>query len=239
MSDKNSAALRALILITTPKLADRALALFEQGELPVQYRFHGYGTASSETVDLLGLGNIDKSVIAALVCQRSADAMLCRLYRELGLSTTNTGIAFTLPLTGCSRLLYELMCGHDDAANHTTEEGETMSEYSMIAAIINQGFSEEVMTAARTAGAGGGTVFHIRRITGDEVKQSWTLSQHDEREAVLIIAEAKGKLDIMRAISEKCGMNSEAQGVVLSLPIDSVIGLGSTRYISSEHERAD
>ena len=35
----------------------------------------------------------------------------------------------------------------------------------------------------------------------------------------------KHKVQIMRAISEKCGMQTEAKGPVLSLPIDSVMGL--------------
>jgi len=30
----------------------------------------------------------------------------------------------------------------------------------------------------------------------------------------------------MRAISEACGMNSDANGIVLSMPIDNAIGLG-------------
>ncbi len=33
------------------------------------------------------------------------------------------------------------------------------------------------------------------------------------------------KLKIMQAIGEKCGIHSEAKGVVISLPIDSVIGI--------------
>ena len=47
----------------------------------------------------------------------------------------------------------------------------------------------------------------------------------DEKEIVLIIASAENKVGIMRAISEACGVKSEAEGVVMSMPIDEVIGL--------------
>ena len=40
-----------------------------------------------------------------------------------------------------------------------------------------------------------------------------------------VLAEQDKKVDIMRRISETCGMHSEAKGVVLSLPIDEVMGL--------------
>ena len=42
---------------------------------------------------------------------------------------------------------------------------------------------------------------------------------------VLILAEHESKVGIMSAISEKCGMHSEAKGLVVSLPIDSVMGI--------------
>lgn len=42
---------------------------------------------------------------------------------------------------------------------------------------------------------------------------------------MLILAEHDKKVNIMRAVSEKCGMKSEANGLVVSLPIDSVMGI--------------
>ena len=45
-----------------------------------------------------------------------------------------------------------------------------------------------------------------------------------EKEMILIITEQENKLKIMQAISAKCGLHSEADGLVLSLPIDTVIG---------------
>ena len=42
---------------------------------------------------------------------------------------------------------------------------------------------------------------------------------------ILILADAEHKLPIMQAIGEKCGVHSDAKGIVLSLPIDSAVGL--------------
>ena len=41
----------------------------------------------------------------------------------------------------------------------------------------------------------------------------------------MILARHEDKVAIMSAVSEKCGMHSEAKGLVMSLPIDSVMGL--------------
>ena len=42
---------------------------------------------------------------------------------------------------------------------------------------------------------------------------------------LFIVAENESKLKIMQAIGDKCGMHSDAKGIVLSLPIDTVIGM--------------
>jgi len=96
----------------------------------------------------------------------------------------------------------------------------------LIITVVNQGYSEAVMDAARKAGARGGTVVHSRRLGDDtEVLGFWGFSIQEEKEMVFIVANKAHKLDIMKAIGENCGLHSDAKGLVASLPIDSVIGI--------------
>ena len=101
----------------------------------------------------------------------------------------------------------------------------TDNDYSMIMAIVNQGFSEDVMNAARPMGASGGTVFHSRRVGNEQAMKFWKISVQEEREVVIILAKKEDKLAIMQEIGKKCGMHSQAQGIVMSLPVDNVMGL--------------
>ena len=63
MDNTKKLSFQLLTLITTPKLAEEAAEMFKQGALPLQYRFNAEGTASSEIMDILGLGSIDKCVL--------------------------------------------------------------------------------------------------------------------------------------------------------------------------------
>ena len=81
------------------------------------------------------------------------------------------------------------------------------------------------MEVVRAQGVKGGTVIRSRRIGNKEATSFWGLSVQDEKEIVLILVESSNKVDLMKCIGEKCGMHSEAQGIVLSLPIDSVVGI--------------
>ena len=98
-------------------------------------------------------------------------------------------------------------------------------KFSLITAIVNQGYSDDVMNAARSAGARGGTVIHSRRIAEEIATERMGLGVQEERELILIAAPDEDKVKIMQAIGEACGIHTEAKGMVLSLPIDGAVGL--------------
>ena len=218
-----------LVLIATPKLVDRAAGMFLKSALPIQYRLGAEGTASSEIMDTLGLGSIDKGVLISTVPKSFGNTMLSMLHSQLRLDAVNSGIAFTIPLTAANNLLVRMMTKTAEESESTNKgrDEKLMSEakHVLIAAIVNRGFSGEVMDAAKEAGAGGGTVVHSRSIGSEDATDFWGLGLQEEKEIVLILADHGNKVGIMRAISEKHGMHSEAKGLVLSLPIDSVMGL--------------
>jgi hypothetical protein len=217
-----------LLLIATPKLVGKALGMFKEENIPIQYVFHAQGTATSEVMDMLGLDGVDKNVLMSMMSKEWADEMRKKLRKKLHLGMPNTGIAFTLVMSGGSGHIVQIMEGMEPEERKSAERNETdmtENEYSMIMAIVNQGFSEEVMNAARPMGASGGTVFHSRRVGTKEAMKFWKISVQEEREVVLILAQKEDKLEIMQEIGRQCGMNSKAQGIVMSLPVDGIEGL--------------
>lgn len=101
----------------------------------------------------------------------------------------------------------------------------TETAHVLIAAIVNRGYSGEVMDAAKLAGATGGTIISSRRIGSEDIPGFWGLSIQDEKEIVMILSNSDNKLPIMQKIGERCGMRSKAECVVMSMPVDSVIGI--------------
>ncbi len=154
--------------------------------------------------------------------------MLLRLHKALKIGTVNSGIAFTLPIGAASRLalrLVEDMPAEESLTERKDTRAVSEKKNAMIAAVVNLGYSEEVMMAARAAGAGGGTVVHSRSVVDDSALPKVGTGLAEEKDIVLIVADAESKTRIMQAISEKCGIHSEAKGMVYALPIDNVIGL--------------
>ena len=229
-SGKRNDSLRIPVLITSPKKADKAAEICRQRNISTVYRISAVGTAPNDMIDILGLGSPDKAIIVTALPKANAEELLLIFKKQLKLGAVDSGIAFTLPLTGASALLLGIM----DKQNSTPpqsknterkEDSHMATTHSLILATVNQGFSQEVMDAARTAGAGGGTVVHSHRVGNEHEASLWGLSFQEEKDMVIIVADNNNKLNIMNAISEKCGMSSEAKGMVLSMPIDTVIGL--------------
>ncbi len=218
-----------LALVTTPKLADKATEILKNEELSLQYRFSAEGTASSEIIDMLGLGNIDKSVIFSMLSKQMSESVLQKLYNDLRLDTVNSGIAFTIPLSGANSLILRILKASQEhqAIALEGEEKTVMAEnkHALIVAIVNQGFSGDVMEAVRPLGAKGGTVIRSHQIDNEEVAGFWGMNAKEEKEIVMILSDIEHKVEIMKGIGEHCGMHSDAQGIVMSLPIDSVAGM--------------
>ncbi len=228
MSDNIKMRYQLLVLIATPKLCDKAADLFLKSAMPIQYRLSGEGTASSEIMDTLGLGGIDKGVLLSTVPESFGKEMLHKLHSQLRLDAVNSGISFTMPLTGASKLLADMMNYTAENIESKSRKGElemSESEYALVVAFVNRGFSGEVMTAAREAGAGGGTVLHSRSIGSKQTAGFWGLDVQEEKDIVLIITDSEHRKGIMTKIGETCGINSKAKGTVVSLPIDSVMGI--------------
>lgn len=218
-----------LVVITTPKLAKKTEELFKKGALPLQYRFNARGTASSDIMDMLGLGSIDKCVLITIVSNQLSEIMLEKLHSELQLDTVNSGIAFTIPLSGANNIILRMLTQnvekHSNTLDGKDEYNMVETKHSLVVAIVNRGFSDDVMKAAKEVGAKGGTVIHSRRIGNEEATGFWGISVQDEKEIVMILSPTESKLDIMRSISHQCGINSDAKGIVMSMPIDSVMGI--------------
>ena len=213
-----------LFLIVPPKLSLKAEKVFKALNAPEQYFVYAKGTANSTIVDMLGLGEPDKTVTIAPLQSDLAAKMIGTLQNELYLGAPDTGIAFTVPLNGGSLGILQLLSAQ--APQEEKQEVPPMTtDHSLVLAFVNQGYSEEVMAAARKAGAGGGTVFHTRRVESDDAAAFWGISIQEEREIVLILAKKEQKKAIMEAISESCGAKTDAHGIVISLPVDEVAGL--------------
>ena len=220
---------RLLVLIINPRLTRIAEKAIYDENLPLAWFFHGFGTASNDFKDILGIGSPAKGICAVPVPRTTAERLIRRLRRSMGLERENSGVAFTVPITGATSLMLQLLAHLKGERGLPVRKGETEMpetyEYSLVVAVVRNGFSTEAMRHARTGGASGGTVIHCRRVGDEDVVRRLGLELDEEKEIVLIITEESRRLQIMEALGENCGAKTEAGGIILSFPVEQVMGL--------------
>lgn len=94
------------------------------------------------------------------------------------------------------------------------------NQFELIVCIVNAGYSQNVMEAARIAGAGGGTILKGRGSANPEAEEFFNITIHPEKELVLILTPAEEKDKIIQAIYRNSGLSTEGQGIAFSLPVE-------------------
>ncbi len=102
-----------------------------------------------------------------------------------------------------------------------------MGQFELIVCIVNSGFSDVVMSAARECGARGGTVINARGTAKEETEKLFNISIHPEKEIILILAAIDIKDNILHALYKTVGINTDGQGIVFTLPVDETAGLSN------------
>ena len=99
------------------------------------------------------------------------------------------------------------------------------NEFNCILCIVNNGFSETAMDAAKACGARGGTILHGRGTISKEAEKFFNITVQPEKEIVMILVDEKIKDNILKALYNAVGTNTPAQGIAFSLPVDDVVGI--------------
>ena len=100
-------------------------------------------------------------------------------------------------------------------------------ENELIVCIVNSGFSEAVMDAAKQFGAMGGTVIHGRGTANKESEKMFGITVQPEKEVVLIVVPTSIKENVLHSLYKSVGLATPGQGVAFSLPVDAAVGFMS------------
>ena len=201
--------------------------LYRQCHLPIHLQCAGRGTATSEIMDILGLGSSEKDVLISFAAASAAKKLLHDLDNDLRGHTGGAGIVVSIPVSGLNSLIANLAAYHAESLKDK-EEGSDMerSENSLILVVCARGCTDDVMTTAKAHGARGGTVIKGRLSGRKELEQAYEVELKAEREIVAIVVPTSLRGPIMEAINAEHGLRSEAQAALCSLPIEQIVRLG-------------
>ena len=196
---------------------------YEKYGVHLNYRISGEGTASSDLLDILGIGTAERDLLISPVRRETAEHLVEQIHQS-GIGVRAKGILFVMPLTAASAKIAALLTAEGAAA----EEELTMEKHtkrSLIIIAVDQGYTDEVMNTARAAGARGGTVIRSHTLRSEEKEAFGGPTFAGEREILIIVASQSERNAIMEKVDAVHGGNAEAHAIMYALPIEATAHL--------------
>lgn len=181
--------------------------------------YQGYSIHRGSLSDLLCLNQHKKELILIGDESSRIQALLHVLKEDLLENGKKGSLAFTIPV------LKKIGARKLEEGERTMEE-RTLPMYQQILSIVNYGRGEEVVKAARKAGATGATVIHARGSGIHENQKLFHLMDIEpEKEMVMIIAKKEATEAIVDSIRKDLDIDQAGKGVIFVQDVAAVYGL--------------
>lgn len=212
-----------VISVVHPLGANIMQKLCEEMGLPIVLSIPCRGTATKSMLDLLGMESKDRRLFMTVASPEQTKQLIQEQRKRLYIDAPGNGITVSVPIksVGGSKTLAFLSNGQNVKGLPTLN-----FDYELIMIIANQGATDQVMDAARSAGARGGTVIHGLGTGSKNAEKFYKVSIAAEKEVILIVSAASQKAAIMKAIIEQAGPDTKAGAIAFSLPVSELAGFG-------------
>jgi nitrogen regulatory protein PII len=181
----------------------------------------GRGTAANAVLEFLGVGDSEKDIVLTLVPAGLARAVLEAVRHACWHDPRGSGVAMQIDVSSIFR----------NAAQPSTElvRSPSMNEskdHALIACILNRGYADDAMAAARKAGAAGGTILNARGTGREEDVKFFGVTLVPEKEILLIVIESARQTAVLEAIRKLPCLSAPGSGITFSLDVEDFSVLG-------------
>ena len=196
----------------------------EHGSAPI-YSSLCQGTARSETLDMLGLEKSEKILMQSIVTHNKMYELKDELTHKMQIDLPDRGIALAIPLSSLASRKVLSHIVKDASEENVTPKNlyERKIAMELVISICAKGHSDEIMKAARAAGAAGGTILKAKGTAESGTDTFFGMSITNEKEITYIVTRKEQKSDIMKAIASYT-YGDNAHPIVFSLPVTETAG---------------
>jgi len=193
-------------------------------DLPLTIIYKGHGTAVKSMLDLLGIESGEKRIGVTVADSGKTTELIDMQKTRMFIGVPGHGMTVAVPIKSVGGGKTLAFLTNDKPVEKKAPD--INYDYELIMVIANQGNTDDVMNAARAAGARGGTVLHGKGTGVKGGQKFYNLSIATEKEIVMILARTADKSAIMQSIITKAGPDTPAGAIAFSLPTTEIAGFG-------------
>ena len=179
----------------------------------------GKGTAASTFLQILGFGDSNKDIVYILVPAESTKKIMDSMIQASADKKQPFGILFSTKVSQFVK------------SGKSTGKEDNMSEttHQLITLIVNKGYADDAMAAARDAGATGGTILTARGTARAGDEKFFGVEIVPEKDMVLILAENSKVKPIMDAVCALDCLSKPGSGIAFTNPAENFTLLGKKK----------
>ena len=217
---------KLLVAVIEKHKCDAAMKAARTAGAPGGTVLMGRGTAQNKWLRLLGLDDVEKELLYTLLPTRLVRPVMDALRSAPALSRTR-GIIFTIAVLEAVRPsgsapVSSSPSQEDSMSDHRPEP----SGYELLSVIVNHGSADQVMDAARNAGATGGTVIHARGTARPDDASFFGITIVPEKELVMILSPTGKSERIMESIRASFKDAEPGSGIAFRTAVEVFEPLG-------------
>ncbi|MFA6938467.1 MAG: P-II family nitrogen regulator [Treponema sp.] len=179
----------------------------------------GRGISGNSFVTALGLGGTSEDIVYILTDDSQIEKISSSIKKAVENEKQNFGQIFSISTNNFLK-------------NGTVNEGENkMAEeksLELITVILNKGYADDAMAAARKAGAGGGTVINARGTAKEGDAKFFGMQIVPEKEMLLIVVDSDKKTDVFDAIKKLPCLAEPGSGIAFCSEVNDFALLGKS-----------
>lgn len=168
----------------------------------------GTGTASNGILQLLGLGDSWKDIVYILIDVSVEKAVRQAIIASVPAKAHHFGVMFSENIGNF------IKAGDTNTNTKGDQIMSSQNEYEMINLIVNKGYAEDAMAAARKAGAGGGTIIAAKGTAKEGDEKFFGVDIVPEKDMLMILVPVEKKENIISAIKELPCFAKAGSGII-------------------------
>lgn len=204
-----------LAIVPDHKNVDKLLNSYS---LPFNVMIDAQGTATKNILDFLALDKTEKKLKVAIIPDYLEEELFKKAKTDLKMLKMGNGVAFTISLTSAPKYMLE-------AFKEKGDKMKSSNDFELVMTIVEEGRGNQVMDAAKKAGANGGTLLTGHGINDAKSFKFFNITMEPEKDVIMIVCEKEKRNAIMEKIIDECGIKTQSKGLCFSLPVDNVVGL--------------
>jgi len=186
----------------------------------------GKGVADNSILQLFGLGESSKDITYNIVESSMMDKIRNAIIDAAKEKRAHFGVLFTIKLNDFIKSGQTSASNTSNSNENTQGDTDMNASYELINVIVNKGYAEDAMDAARKAGAGGGTIIGARGTAREEDADFFGMKIVPEKDLLMILVPTDKKEPIVEAIKNLPCLSEAGSGIVFCTPANDFTLLG-------------